>query len=438
MPLVLLCLFSFLQYPHTLYAEELPYWQPVVDSMQAGDYSAAYDEVKRLLEIRPNDALLLRIQGICLLETGYLDGAVAVLTQALAANPQSLACRYYLGQALAYSGRILEAIRVIEEIVSLSPDSEYAKLAQPALEELYNLSESAAVIPDDRRWNIYARSSLEYDDNVPVRAKDSPDTSPTDSWRLNYSLYGEVRLPDQKIDETPLTIGLGYALNGSEYERDIYREYDLFSQSLNLFASRAGTLLDRFYTLRLEGRYSFTRLGWQDYSGIGTVSLEFAYNWLDNVSSTVVTSWINKEYEDDSEYPDYYSNDAKENDIGLRNYFYFWDNRLILGLHYLYRHQNAEGSQYDLRSNDLTTSATFALPWESRLTTQITYQQEDYPEYRDLGRLDNIWTFYASLDRSFLKICNLELYYTHGTADSNEDFANYRRNIIGLALSINY
>lgn len=131
------------------YAGETSYWLSIVEFVQAEDYPAAYTETRRLLEIHPDDALLLRIQGICLLETGYLDEAVTVLTKALTLDSKSLACRYYLSQALAYRGSILESIKFVEEIISMAPDSEYATLAQPALKELYKPFRNSSCYP---RW----------------------------------------------------------------------------------------------------------------------------------------------------------------------------------------------------------------------------------------------------------------------------------------------
>ena len=100
---------------------------------------------------------------------------------------------------------------------------------------------------------------------------------------------------------------------------------------------------------------------------------------------------------------------------------------------------NAEGYQAELRSNDITTSLTVNLPFELRLYGQIAYQQEDYPEYYPVGRLDDIWTFYTSLQRPlFGDVLFLELAYTYATADSDYDYARYERNVISAALSLSY
>jgi anaphase-promoting complex subunit 3 len=432
------CCLLFLFAQNSLAAQNT-YYQKAAQLINAKDYDGAYQETLKLLKERPEDLFLLRIQGVCLMETGHHDAAVWVLQEAVTINPQSVACRYYLGQALAYRGSVREAVAVLESVLAMAPDSAYARHAENILPKLLELIDSATVIPDVNRWNIYVRTAAEYDDNVPLRPLNSDVEGPTESWRLNYSLYGEVRFPDQKIDNMPFTLGLGYSLSGSEYDRPIFDYYDLFSQNLSLYMSRNGTLLDNFYNLRLEVHSSDTKLGWDPYSKSSGVSLSLQYNWLDMIATTLLSSWDNKDYENDTDWQEYYSLDGDEYNLGLYNSFYFLENSLIFGLNYNYRAMNAEGYQAELRSNDITTSLTVNLPFESRLYGQIAYQQEDYPEYYPVGRLDDIWTFYTSLQRPlFGDVLFLELAYTYATADSDYDYARYERNVISAALSLSY
>jgi hypothetical protein len=421
------------------FAAQNKYYQKAAQLINAKDYSGAYQETLNLLKERPKDIFLLRIQGVCLMETGHHDAAVSVLQKAVTIDPQSVACRYYLGQALAYRGSIREAVTILESVLALAPDSAYAQHAEKILPELLELIDSAVVIPDENRWNIYLRTAAEYDDNVPLRPLDSELEGSTDSWRLNYSLYGEVRFPDQKIDNRPFTLGLGYSLSGAEYEQSIFDYYDLFSQDLSLFLSRNGILFDNFYNLRLQAHTSDTRLGGDPYSRVSGASLSLQYNWLNMIATTFFSSWDDKDYENDTDFPEYYSLDGNEYNLGLLNSFYFLENRLILGLNYNYRVMNADGYQAELRSNDITTSLTANLPFELRFYGQIAYQQEDYPEYYPVDRLDDIWTFYTSLQRPlFGDLLFLELAYTYSTANSDYDYARYERNVISAALSLSY
>jgi hypothetical protein len=281
--------------------------------------------------------------------------------------------------------------------------------------------------------------AAEHDDNVPLRASNSEETGPTESWLLKYSLYGELRFADQKIDTWPFTLGFGYSLSGSEVEHRAFDDYALLSQSLRLFLSRSGDLFGNFYDLRLGGHASDTELGGESYSKVSGASLSMQYNWLNMIASTLLSSWDSKDYVSDSAFPQYYSLDGNEYNIGLYNSFYFLENRLILGLNYNYRVMDAEGSQAELQSNDLSASLTVNLPLEIRFLGQAWYQQEDYPEYYPADRLDDIWTFYASLQRPLVwEQLFLEIGYTHATADSDHDYATYEKDVYSTALSLSF
>ena len=68
------------------------------------------------------------------------------------------------------------------------------------------------------------------------------------------------------------------------------------------------------------------------------------------------------------------------------------------------------------------------------------YQQEDYTEYTLYPtRLDNLWTYYVSLERPIWKNwLTLGINYTYETADSNLNLAEYRRNTFGINLTASY
>lgn len=423
---------------HHVFAQD-DFYQQVTRLINAKEYAGAYQEAQRLLEQRPDDIYLLRVKGVCLMEAGYQDQAVAVLRKAVALDPDSVSSRYFLGQALAYRGSIREAVAILETVVSLAPESAYARNTQTILPQLLQLIETEQVIADEQRWNAYFRAAFEYDDNVPLRASNSPFDSPTDSWRLSYSFYGEARFPDQKIDKMPFTLGLGYSLSGSEYERSEFDIYDLFSNDVSLFVSRDGTLFDNFYSVRLNLHATDTKLGWDPYSKIAGTGLSFQYNWLGMVASTLSASMDSKDYEEDTEFPEYYSLDGKEYNFGFFNSIYLLDNRLVLGLNYNYRKMDAEGIQAELRSNDLSGSITVSLPLRLRLYAYLGYQQEDYPDYYPVARLDDVWTVYTSLQRPiWQEKLFLELGYTYSTANSDYEYAEYRRNIFSAGLNLSF
>ena len=118
--------FLVLQSLSVTYAAQDNFYHQVTQLINAKDFAGAYQEAQRLLEERPNDLYLLRIKGVCLMEAGYQDQAVAVLRSAVGLDPDSISSRYFLGQALAYRGSIREAVEILESVQSLAPESTYA------------------------------------------------------------------------------------------------------------------------------------------------------------------------------------------------------------------------------------------------------------------------------------------------------------------------
>lgn len=147
-------------------AAEAGFYDKASQLMNGKDYVAAHQEIQELLKERPEDIFLLRNKGVCLMESGQHDAAVKVLQRAVTIDPESISCHYFLGQALSYRGSIREAVAALESVLALAPDSTYAQQVKTILPQLWELIDSAAVIRDENRWNLYFSTAADYDDNV--------------------------------------------------------------------------------------------------------------------------------------------------------------------------------------------------------------------------------------------------------------------------------
>jgi hypothetical protein len=109
---------------------------------------------------------------------------------------------------------------------------------------------------------------------------------------------------------------------------------------------------------------------------------------------------------------------------------------LILGLGYGYRISNTEGSQFDAASHEASLSLTAKMPFKLVFSSSFSFAKEGYADFDpEPKRLDGIYTLYTALSRPLWgDSISVELSYTHSRANSNWDFAEYRRNVYGLAL----
>lgn len=430
-----------IQVQHCIAQDETPYWQRAAVLLNSQQYREAFAETNLLLNKHPNDVVVLRIQGVCLMELGRLDEAVATLQRGLEIEPESVACRYYLAQALAYRGSLLEAVKHLEVILAMAPQSEYGKQAGQVLPEIQSMILAGQAVRDANRYNVYLKIGEEYDDNVAARAETSKDTSENESWRTTYTFYGEIRYPDQEIDNSSFSLGLGYALDGSYHHSSPLDQYDLFANTVNLFIRTTGTLYESPYRLQIQTKYTDTNLSNDAFSNVIGLFGIVDYQWHQQVSTAITGAWSDKNYAEDTIYPEYFSRDGDEYRIGLKNNVTVCKNHLILGLDYSYRFNDSDGSQYVLKSHDLTGSVKAALPWLLQFHGQVAYQEHDYPEYVQdpPGRLDDIWTYYISLQRYLWNDqMTVDISFTHTTSSSTQEFAEYDRSVFGIGITMNY
>ncbi|MGH7197460.1 MAG: surface lipoprotein assembly modifier [Candidatus Omnitrophota bacterium] len=418
--------------------EEKPYWQKAGELVQSGKYAEALNEIDRLLAERPEDALLLRLKGVCHLQLNELDASVKALQKALKQDPNSIASRYYLAQAYAYRGNVLLAIDLLNEVREKAPGSRYAEQAARVLPDLQNLAVTAQAVSDKQRWNVSLRSGGEFDDNVMARSDNDPDVTHADTWRFVSSAYVEIRPVDQNIERTPLTAGLAYSIYQSLHERtEAFEEIDLTSQTARLFLRRGDRMWGKPYKFEVYGDTTDSRLGNHSFGqdvGVGTsLNLQWA-PWV-TVSPSYSIKW--KDFRNDTILPEQFSRDGHEQSFGVSNRFYTFNNSVVLGASYYYRRADTRGSQFDIDSHDVGGSVNVSLPWQLGLAAGVNYSTEDYVQFvPEPTRADDSLSVSASITRPLWNP-NLfvEFSYNYTTADSNVVFSEYSRQTFGVTFS---
>jgi len=414
--------------------------------IKAQDYSAGLQATDAQLASAPRDATLLRLKGICLMEKNQTDEAVKVLRQAVALDSQSIACRFYLAKALAYQGATIEAVQLLEEVVKAAPDSEYGRLATEVLPQLRQLAQTVEQVPADasalhpRRYSVNLRVAGEHDDNVPYIAKNEGGSRPKDSFRLATSTYLEFRPLDQKIDATPVTLGLGYAGYVSFHDRPSMRAFNVEQDAVLAYLSRAGTVLEKPYEFRVGGRFDYTELDRHLYSRSARLDTSFTLqpaNWAVSVLQ-YSAAWTN--FADDTILPALFARDGREQSLGFTQYIYLWENRLLLGVGYAYVWDGTTGQLFHESCHHITLSAQVSLPWRLTFKAFGEYRHETYFDYVPAPhRLDDIFSVTAAISCPVV-IDNLtaEFAVTSESADSAQGFAAYRRNVVSLALNYSF
>ncbi len=416
-------------------------WTAAADLYRAGEYAEAYRSAEAALAEHPGDANLIRLMGMCLLDAGHAAEALHVLWEGVQLHPDSVAMAYYLAQAYAYAGHVDDAIRLANQIILHAPDSEYARRCRGALPDLLAMQGQRGLQRTATdRFDFYVRAGWEQDDNVPARAKNDPDDSPTDSARWTGSLYAAWRILDQEAEKLPFTLGVSYAAYQSVHERKAFEAYDVGSHTGGAFFTRQGNLGRRVTFSRLAWSISSTELDGESFSEIQSASASLHVQMGPRWTLGVNGGYAWKDFAGEVEFPEYFERDGEEWSGGISSDHRFWNNRLILSLGYGYRESDSEGSQFRSGSHNGNVSASLQLPGTFRLTAGLDYQQTHYADFLpDPARLDDLWTGTLSLVRPFADYrYNLELNLSHSAAESNREFAEYEQTVYGVAVSLNF
>jgi len=426
--------------PSSVRADEAAPWQKAGELMKAAEYVAGLEEADRALAEHPDDLVLLRIKGVCLMELGREDEAVAVLRRAVEKDPSSIASWYYLAQALAYRGSVVEAVEILRTICKKAPDSDYAQLARQVLPDLEKLVTVTQTVQDKRRWNVTLRLGGEFDDNVPARTKNAPASPPIESFRLVTSAYLEARPLDQNIDSLPLTLGGGYSIYQSFHERDSLSDFDLTSQSVRLFARHAGRCGPVPYGVEVHGEFSDAQLGGDSFSTAWGTGVNLDAQWLEWTVTTLQYKVLWSDFAKDGLAARLVSRDGMDQTVEITQTFYALSNQLVMAAGYMFRDSDTEGATFELDSHGANASVQVALPWKLRFATQFHYQSDDYTDFTPAPtRLDDVFTVSVALSRPLWRE-NLfaEATFAHTTADSTQSFAELERNVFGLAITYAY
>ncbi|MES2597757.1 MAG: tetratricopeptide repeat protein [Verrucomicrobiota bacterium] len=438
----------------TLQAQLSPAEQRLAAVVREGDPARSIAAADALLQDSPQNVTALRVKAIALMEQEQLPSAIALLRQALKIDPDSVACRYYLAEALGTNGDITESVELLDEVKRRAPDSEYARRADVVLPELRPMAASLSPtyqstslggmmqMTDNAaaRFRFQARAALEYDDNVPLRGENSNLPGPQASgravlgWALDYSPW------QQELDSLAVSLGFTYDGYRSWHERTALNNYDVNQNILGAYVERQGELATLPYRARLSGNWEYTEVGNEFFNHAEGFKVLFDLQWKPWTLTSFHYNYDHKDFSDNTSFPAAFSRDGSYHNIGLDQYFYLLNNKLILGVGYAYRWTETQGAQFNTNSHGVNVSAQVALPWKITWRSSAAYGSEDYTDYvPNPQRLDNFWIFSTALSRP---ICTdnmtVELSYTYSCADSSVTFAEYQRQVVGLGLRYRY
>lgn len=425
-----------------------PYWEPAVQFLEKRDYPAALAELERLNRAYPQDSILLRLTGQTQALLGNSTAALRSLRAAVKADPQDQSARYFLAKIQAEAGEIPAAIHTLNELSGSSEKTEYTRQASIRMDELriardrqrsgfdspLAVLDTAAEHPF-RRWNATLRTGVKYDSNVPQRADSFPDLSPRASWGLYAAGFGSYDLISPDIDGTPFRLGVSASGYQLWYTEQSLTDYDVTGVSVRPYASYQGEAAKVPFQISIDGSWDVIWLGGSFYNRDFTASAAADVQWFKFLLTTVKYRYVNSQYDNDTQLPQYFSRDGGVHDASIGFTTFFFDDRFSIGAQYGITVFDTQGSQFQSVGNRVEMYTGIKLPWDFDVTLTGGFQSTGYYLFTPSpGRLDGIWTASSTVRRKIWKGLTAEVAYTFIGASSDQEFAEYTRNVIDFAL----
>jgi Flp pilus assembly protein TadD len=114
--------------PAVVFAQDIPtessgLYNEAVQALSTGDEVAAYEKLKRSIELFPDYYLALNRLGTEYLNKGFYEASALLLAKALSVNKRSTSSSLGLGLSLFRLGKVDGAVDQFENVVKLDPES---------------------------------------------------------------------------------------------------------------------------------------------------------------------------------------------------------------------------------------------------------------------------------------------------------------------------
>ncbi len=394
--------------------------------MESGNNEQALSVAEEGLKEHPGDFYLRKLQAGAYAAIGDYETARPIYRELMASSPGDVS----LAESLSAISSAAEANRN-ENFRNQIPRSEYGRVntqfdPDPSLD-----GEAKA-----RRWDLAVSAIPQYDSNV-LNVND-PGSSPLgiSSGSIVLSADAEYRIIDQNIDNTDFTWGFQGSAYHNHYFKSAAQDFNYTYLDGSMFLRRDTELFGNSLEWEFDIGYSHGLVGGDGYSDGLDTGLFIGYDLGDFATLGLNYHYYQRNYHDDpAVLGSLFGRDADEHIAGINLSRYFGD-RLFALIGYNYREHDAEGSQYTYSSHEYFGMVGYALNERLTVTTRISHEDIDYPEYIGpvLGRSDDYTIL--SLGAEYKVNDNLSVVgsYSHVISESNDNFFDYDKNLGGLGL----
>jgi tetratricopeptide (TPR) repeat protein len=437
------------------------------------DFDRAVTYFDRALVLEPDNTDLRLDRGAALLETGRIEEARAAIDEVLVARPDDPRANLFAGIVAYRSGEYEQAIERFDRAQALDPSLEahatyYAGLsaaflgnfadaagAFSAVEEqspLSPLSRSAGALrrqvtaekPEERRnWSLAITAGIEWDDN-PTFAGTSDLMDKSDDFRGVFRLRGHYQLLD--MERFSLTAGYDAYLSAHHTtdNLDMQTHVPWLSATLDFDPVRFGLRYD----------YAYTMIDIADkFRSLHRITPSVTYRESDWGMLQVFLQWQNSDFLRNPPHP--FDRDSNRYTAGFNQFFFLPRFLTYLRIGALGEADRADSTDFSYDGFEVSAGGGADLPFGIQLTTLYRFVYRDYRSMNVLKR-DRDWLYTKPSSWRFVQRedyvhrVSIEMARPIGEhieasvassldfTDSNIDFYDYDRAVVGACLSYRF
>lgn len=413
-------------------------------------------KIAQRIATRPEDAASWRLLGQLRLQRDDVDGAIAACSRALELAPNNASVHFGIARSWLAAGELQQATYHFEQVLQVAPDSDYAREASVALQNLPVSTRAAPLSPiqaelePNRFGGIALANSSDtsavrleaqvefgavYNSNVQLapisRVVDSPGLG---SFQGFLAPQLEYRFLEAALWKSGISFNGYFTLNESELS-----EFDLQDYQPGIFLERAFATAWGETVYRVQ--YDFTL---DEFAGstFGTRHALTNMLTLDRGTTVSLIYWTTdfSNFSDDGVQPTIDSLDGWTNTLGF-SHAVIREHSLLQLLRGGVDLQWAplEGADYAYRGVFVYGEGELPLLWQTCLSIQTGWGYRQYPDFTgDPTRDEQLWRASAVVRKNFGDQWELTSYLTFDRFMTENVLFDAERYVTGVTTTFRY
>ena len=428
---------SFAEIPHQEFLST-----DFIKSFKNKEYKKALKECDALLKKYPDDPLVLRYRALTLEKLHHPDQAISLYHEILAAHPQDIPARLFLGLAYIKEKENHKAAAELHYVVKHGHLPEYRHWAQEQLDRLHAHEVSRGKSIKKKPYFV-GKTGIVYDSNPLLTPDDealsSTERNPAALYLFELSAGYPLRLKeDSRLDI--LYIGQQYSHSHGAHQVDFTSQGFALDTKKRVFAGKRPFLLGGRYDFRAN----FLRSDLFSLVNRFFVSADTSF-WQKTLTHFFARFTI-LNYGPDGANPDVSSRDGIREAIGMTQYFYTKSRKTFFFIKGEGDFNQTRGKNFNREGVLATVGFHTPFPFlrKTDLDVSSSFNWGVYPDFNSLSALDpedrrdTGWDVYTGVTRHWKPDLATRVFYRFINSENSNDLLDHSRHFAGVEVVFSF